>query len=187
MRTSLSLVLSTLYFVSLSFLMSSCKGKEQPLDPSDPKNAAIAGNVAKPEWKGPSSYDLSSSMTIVAQVDLSPYYASQLTIVAQVDLSPYYASQLDTAKYALSPDDLLAAFSDDECLGVAEKKDSLFFLYVCSPTAATDDQATLSLTIRYYSASLRNVFRSINPIIYINDGQSGTVDNPHKPLFVIDK
>ena len=171
MRTSLSLVLCTLYFVSLSFFMSSCKGKEQSVDPSDPKNAAIAGNVAKPEWKGPSSYDLSSSMTIVAQVDLSPYYAAQL----------------DTAKYTLSPDDLLAAFSGDECLGVAEKKDSLFFLYVCSPTAATDDQATLSLTIRYYSASLRNVFRSINPIIYINDGQSGTVDNPHKPLFVIDK
>jgi hypothetical protein len=104
-----------------------------------------------------------------------------------VDLSPYYASQLDTAKYTLSPEDLLAAFSGDECLGVAEKKDSLFFLYVCSPTAATDDQATLSLTIRYYRASLRNVFRSINPIIYINDGQSGTVDNPYKPLFVIDK
>ena len=77
MRRSLSLVLGTLYFVSLS-LMSSCKGNEQPVDPSDPKNAAIAGNVTKPEWKGPSSYDLSSSMTIVAQVDLSPYYAAQL-------------------------------------------------------------------------------------------------------------
>ena len=171
MRSSLFFVLCTLPVITLSFVLTSCKGKEQPVDPSDPKNAAIAGNVAKPDWKGPSSYDLSSSMTIVAQVDLSPYYASQL----------------DTAKYALSPDDLLAAFSGDECLGVAEKKDSLFFLYVCSPTAATDDQATLSLTIRYYSASLRNVFRSINPIIYINDGQSGTVDNPHKPLFVIDK
>ena len=171
MRSSLFFVLCTLPVITLSFVLTSCKGKEQPVDPSDPKNAAIAGNVAKPDWKGPSSYDLSSSMTIVAQVDLSPYYASQL----------------DTAKYTLSPEDLLAAFSGDECLGVAEKKDSLFFLYVCSPTAATDDQATLSLTIRYYSASLRNVFRSINPIIYINDGQSGTVDNPHKPLFVIDK
>ena len=171
MRRLLFFVLCTLPVITLSFVLTSCKGKEQPVDPSDPKNAAIAGNVAKPEWKGPSSYDLSSSMTIVAQVDLSPYYASQL----------------DTAKYTLSPEDLLAAFSGDECLGVAEKKASLFFLYVCSPTAATDDQATLSLTIRYYSASLRNVFRSINPIIYINDGQSGTVDNPYKPLFVIDK
>lgn len=139
-----------------------CKNENQPVDPG--KSEAIHGNVPKPEWKAPEKYDMTSSMTAIIKVDLSQKYAAQL----------------DTAKYELKDEDLVAAFADEECLGVVSPKEGLFSLYICAPTVNTN-----MIVIRYYSASLMNIFEDQGKLTYQNDGRIGTPGAPYTPVLMV--
>ena len=102
--------------------------------------------------------------------------------------SCYTAEQLSTVNYQLSTDDMLAAFSGDELVGVAEplplqgdggqEEGLLFFLYICAPTKGED------ITLKYYSSVLKNIFIA-EPFAFANDTQLGSIANPYMPQFTI--
>lgn len=142
-----------------------CKGKEKENEPE-----SIIGSVEKPTWTAPADYDLTSSMTAVVKADLSAIYT---------------AEQLSAANYQVSENDIVAAFSGEECLGVAgplspgEGQGEVFFLYICAPTNGGQ------VTLRYYSAALKNIFTS-EPFPFANDTQLGTIETPYMPQFAIE-
>ena len=126
---------------------------------------SIIGSVEKPTWTAPANYDLTSSMTAVIKVNLS---------------AGYTAEQLSAANYQLSENDIVAAFSGDECLGIAAQQEGLFFLYICAPTNGNN------VTLRYYSAVLKNIFTA-EPFAFANNTQLGSIAEPYTPAFVIKK
>lgn len=131
------------------------------ITPPTPEEPEIpSGNVSTPDWQVSSDYDYSSSMTVIAQVDLTQTYT----------LTPS-DWQLDTA-------DLLAAFAGRKCLGVCKPVDNLFFLYITPPS-----QDNENITLRYYSARLRNVFQANTVLQFVNGDRQGSVNAPLKPLF----
>lgn len=146
-------------FLVLNLLFVSCI--PEIITPPTPDEPAIpSGNVSTPDWQVSSDYDYSSSMTVIAQVDLTQTYT----------LTPD-DWQLDTA-------DLLAAFAGGECIGVSKPVDSLFFLYITVPSQDNED-----ITLRYYSARLRNVFQANTVLQFVNGDRQGSVNDPLKPLF----
>ncbi len=136
-------------------------------DKKDEPNSLI-GNIEKPDWEAITDYDLTSSMTAVIQVDLSLSFAEE---------------QLQAANYQPSEDDMLAVFADNKCLGVGTKKGAVWYVYIASPI----DKTPSTVTLRYYSATLKNIFIGEELIPYKNDTQWGTTDAPHTPTFIIDK
>ena len=133
----------------------------------DEKNQAesIIGNVSKPTWVAPESYDMSSSMTAIVGIDLT---------------SVYTAAQLEAVKYERSSDDLLAAFAGETCLGVGKWLDEAdaYWLFIAAPENAD------AITIKHYSASLKHVFVS-ESIPYSNGANLGTVDVPYNPKWTV--
>lgn len=134
-----------------------CKGRNEP-----EQTKTIAGNVSKPSWTAPSDYDMTSSMTALVEVDLS--------------LS-FKADQL--AGWKLSKDDLLAAFDGNTCLGVAMVKDGQFFLYITSP------QEGNSVSLKYYSASVKNSFTATESVPYQNNSKLGSPADPYMPKWTV--
>ena len=126
-----------------------------------PTSEIPSGNIATPDWQVSSDYDYSSSMTVIAQVDLTMSYTA---------LTPN-DWQVDTA-------DLLAAFAGSECIGVTKPVDSLFFLYITSPSQDNED-----ISLRYYSVRLRNIFQADNVFPFENGARHGSTTNPVRPLF----
>ena len=123
------------------------------------------GNVARPTWTAPGVSDITSSMTAVIKVDLKAQYPET------------------AADWQPSVNDLLAAFSGETCLGVAQPQDGLFFLYIAAPVTGNPS----SVTLRYYSAHYKNLFEAVNAFPFVNDTQQGTVAEPFKPAFVVAK
>lgn len=145
----------TLVLCALALCVWGCKNRNEP--------ESLIGSVEKPNWTAPTKYDYSSSMTAVVKVNLN---------------ASYTAEQLAAANYQLSEGDMVAAFSGDECLGVAAPQEGLFFLYICAPTSGSN------VTLRYYSSVLKNMFLA-EPFAFANDTQLGTIDEPHTPAFII--
>lgn len=139
-------------------LLAGCDDK--PETPDIP-----SGHVSTPDWKVSPDYDYSSSMTVVAQVDLTTTYTA---------LTPNNW-QVDTA-------DLLAAFAGEECIGVTKpvENQNLFFLFVTSPS-----QDNSNITLRYYSARLHNIFQSTTSFSFVNGDRKGSVSEPYQPLFEV--
>ena len=133
----------------------------------DEKNQAesIIGNVSKPTWVAPESFDMSSSMTAIVGIDLT---------------SVYTAAQLEAVKYERSADDLLAAFAGETCLGVGEWKGdyNAYWLFIAAPENAD------AVTIKHYSAALKHVFVS-ESIPYSNGAHLGSVDEPYNPKWTV--
>lgn len=134
------------------------------------------GNQEKPTtWTVPDDYDMTTSMTAIVKVDLSLTYPEQMKSVS------------DTVQL-LSENDLLAAFVDSTCLGVAQFVEGLFFLYITTPAGEasllTNHQ---SVTLRYYSAYFKNTFEALDAFLFANDTQQGTVSQPFKPEFLMVK
>lgn len=147
-------------FLVLNMFVSCIPEIITPPTPDEP--AIPSGNVSTPDWQVSSDYDYSSSMTVIAQVDLTQTYT----------LTPD-DWQVDTA-------DLLAAFAGEECIGVCKPVDSLFFLYITSPSQGNDD-----ISLRYYSARLHNVFQGNTVLQFVNGDRLGSVNDPLKPLFEV--
>jgi hypothetical protein len=141
-------------------LVASCDKK-----PDSPTPENLSGNVSAPTWTNPTEYDYSSSMTSVIKVDLQSNYP-------------------ESAKdWVLSPDDRLAAFMGDECCGVIEPTDGLFFLYITEPEGTTETQVSL----RYYSAYFKNLFEAKNVFVFQNDSHQGSITTPLTPTFTVVK
>ena len=141
----------------LLLLAAGCKKGAEP--------DSIIGNQPKPEWTAPADYDITASMTAVVAVDLSKSFSEE---------------RLAAAGFSLSTDDLIGAFSGDECLGTAQLKEGLFYLFISAPKSGG------SVTLKYYSATLKNTFMA-EPLPFKNDEQLGTVSAPYTPVWVVDK
>ena len=72
-----------------------------------------------------------------------------------------------------APDDELAAFIGDECRGVGQQVDGLWYVML---KGTPDEQGTVS--IRYYSAANRYLYRTAEGFEFEADGVYGTADNP---------
>ena len=149
--------------VVFSMLFVSCN-KEPEKQPVE----SIAGNVETPSWAKPSEYDMSVSMTGIVKVDLA--------------LS-FNQAQLLVSNYQPSTGDMVAAFSGSDCIGVGELKDGLYYLYMSGKTDQSIDQVTL----RYYSATVKNIFVATETFAFVNDGQIGTYSEPYAPKFAVEK
>lgn len=137
--------------IAVLLLFSACDDKNNP--------TSLTGNVSRPTWSLSEDYDFNTSMTAVIKVDLTVTY-------------PNLASN-----FVVQEEDILAAFSDETCLGIAKQEDGLFFLYIAGPATSVD--------LRYWSAHYTNLFEAKNAFPYVNDTQEGTPDRPFIPNFVL--
>ena len=130
----------------------------------------LNGDVAQPAWAVPADYDYTSSMTAVIKVSLLEQYPSM------------------AANWQLNDSDRVAAFIDSTCLGVAEAKEGLFFLYIAAPLSeASPLSNNQSLTLRYWSAHFKNLFEAKDVFTFKNDDHFGTVAEPLTPTFTVVK
>ena len=136
-------------------------------DKKDEPNSLI-GNIEKPDWVAITDYDLTSSMTAVIRVDLSLSFPEE---------------QLRAANYQPSEDDMLAVYDEKTVLSRGTKRGWVWYVYSAAPI----DKTPSNVTLRYYSASLKNIFVSKELIPYKNDTQLGTTDDPYTPTFVVDQ
>ena len=152
--------------ISLLITLAGCKKdeKKDPVSLSE-KTETIVGSTGKPTWSVPDKYDMTVSMTAVVAIDLSCVYTDD---------------QLTAARYALTENDLVAAFSGEICLGVASPQrletGYYFFMYICPPADGE------TITIRYYSSRLKHIYTA-EKVQYVNDGQLGTAGSPYMPVF----
>ena len=151
----------------LLLLLAGCKKEEpkpQPQPDPQPQEQSLAGNVERPTWTTTDDYDYTSSMTAVIRVDLKEQYP-------------------EAAKdFAVNENDLLAAFVGEDCLGVAELVDSLYFLFINSPKEQAE---AAKVSLRYYSTQYKNLFVAADAFAYVNNDTIGTYNAPYVPAFVV--
>ena len=75
---------------------------------------------------------------------------------------------------------VLAAFMGNDCCGIAEYKDGLYWLYV-SPASETGG----AVQLRFYSPDLKRIFEATEIIPYSNNAMIGEVENPYTPTWVV--
>jgi len=143
-------------FVLGAVVLSSCQQK-QP----EPEPETFMSDKERPTWTAPEKYDYTASMTAVIRMDLKAQYPQK------------------AADFVVKDEDVFAAFSGDSCLGVAELKDGLYYLYVVGTEGA--------VTLRYYSAHYKNIFEAVNAFDFKNDTQLGTPGAPFIPQWVEQK
>lgn len=143
----------------LSVLVSSCDRASDP--------ASIIGNEPQPTWTVPEQYDLSSSMTVIAKIDMTGLYT---------------AEQLQAVNYRVSDGDVLAAFCGNTCLGIGEWKADYeaFWLYIVAPENGDE------VTLRYYSSVLRHLYAA-EPIPYRINTRMGEPSEPYAPVWALTK
>ena len=156
MKKSFIFALCSLSMVLL-VLFSGCKNKEQ-----DPET--FVSDKTRPVWTAPEKSDMTSSMTAVVKVDLKAQYPSI------------------AADFVLNENDLLGAFSGEQCLGVAQLQEGYFFIYINSPA-----ESLSQVTLRYYSAFYKNLFEAKDAFPFKNDDILGTIADPYIPSLVVVK
>ena len=154
MKKSFIFALCSLSMVML-LLFSGCKNKEQ-----DPET--FVSDKTRPVWTAPEKSDITSSMTAVVKVDLKAQYPSI------------------AADFVLNENDLLGAFSGEQCLGIAQLQEGYFFLYINSPA-----ESSSQVTLRYYSAFYKNLFEAKDAFPFKNDDILGTIADPYIPALVV--
>ncbi len=117
----------------------------------------IHGNQPRPSWVVTDESNLLSSMTAIIKVTTLNGQAIDDTMVGA--------------------DDLLAAFIGENCVGIAEYKDGLFYLYLSAEEG--------TVTLRYYSAYYTNLFEVKDAFVYRNNASIGTVAEPYCPQWVV--
>ena len=137
----------------LSILLLSVAGCKK--DVNEPQT--IHGNQPRPSWVVTDESNLQSSMTAIIKVTTLNGQAIDDTMVGA--------------------DDLLAAFIGEECVGIAEYKDGLFYLYLSAEEGI--------VTLRYYSAYYTNLFEVKDAFVYRNNASIGTVSEPYCPQWVV--
>ena len=137
----------------LSILLLSVAGCKKGVN--EPQT--IHGNQPRPSWVVTDESNLQSSMTAIIKVTTLNGQAIDDTMVGA--------------------DDLLAAFIGEECVGIAEYKDGLFYLYLSAEEG--------NVTLRYYSAYYTNLFEVKDAFVYRNNASIGTVSEPYCPQWVV--
>lgn len=137
----------------LSILLLSVAGCKK--DVNEPQT--IHGNQPRPSWVVTDESNLQSSVTATIKVTTLNGQAIDDTMVGA--------------------DDLLAAFIGEECVGIAEYKDGLFYLYLSAEEGI--------VTLRYYSAYYTNLFEVKDAFVYRNNASIGTVSEPYCPQWVV--
>ena len=137
----------------LSILLLSVAGCKK--DVNEPQT--IHGNQPRPSWVVTDESNLLSSMTAIIKVTTLNGQAIDDTMVGA--------------------DDLLAAFIGEKCVGIAEYKDGLFYLYLSAEEG--------NVTLRYYSAYYTNLFEVKDAFVYRNNASIGTVSEPYCPQWVV--
>ena len=137
----------------LSILLLSVAGCKRGVD--EPQK--IHGNQPRPSWVVTDESNLQSSVTATIKVTTLNGQAIDDTMVGA--------------------DDLLAAFIGEECVGIAEYKDGLFYLYLSAEEGI--------VTLRYYSAYYTNLFEVKDAFVYRNNASIGTVSEPYCPQWVV--
>lgn len=137
----------------LSILLLSVAGCKKGVN--EPQT--IHGNQPRPSWVVTDESNLQSSVTATIKVTTLNGQAIDDTMVGA--------------------DDLLAAFIGEECVGIAEYKDGLFYLYLSAEEGI--------VTLRYYSAYYTNLFEVKDAFVYRNNASIGTVSEPCCPQWVV--
>ena len=137
----------------LSILLLSVAGCKK--DVNEPQT--IHGNQPRPSWVVTDESNLQSSVTATIKVTTLNGQAIDDTMVGA--------------------DDLLAAFIGENCVGIAEYKDGLFYLYLSAEEG--------TVTLRYYSAYYTNLFEVKDAFVYRNNASIGTVSEPYCPQWVV--
>ncbi|MBR6140869.1 MAG: hypothetical protein IKQ37_03790 [Bacteroidaceae bacterium] len=162
--------LLTLAACGLLLAFSSCKGGDDTIPGPSSSQGGMVGNKEKPAWQNPTDQDMPFSMTAIIRVNLSISYPQQMAAISESSLSGQIPGQ----------NDLLAAFSGDKCLGVAQYIDGLFFLYIARPPQGADQ----AIDIYYYSATLKNIFVAQKACTFVADDCKGSVSAPLEPSFL---
>ena len=111
------------------------------------------GNVDDPQWKiTVDTTDMTASMTAIVKVSF-------------------------TGKQGT-----LAAFMGDDCGGIADYIDGLYYLYI-SPSA----NSNANVQLQFYSPDLKRVFVSKQTFPFVNDGNQGSVSAPFTPEWDVAK
>lgn len=161
-KRSYRLLAAGLLALAVSALaLSGCKDKNAP--------ESFNGNVSRPTWTAPEVSDLTSSMTAVVKVDLKAQYPET------------------AADWTRSDDDLLAAFSGETCLGVAEwvSDAEAYWLYIADLSSLQGGDGGRLITLRYYSAHYKNLFEAKDAFPFKNDDILGTIADPYIPALVV--
>ena len=137
----------------LSILLLSVAGCKKGVN--EPQT--IHGNQPRPSWVVTDESNLQSSVTATIKVTTLNGQAIDDTMVGA--------------------DDLLAAFIGEECVGIAEYKEGLFYLYLSAEEG--------TVTLRYYSAYYTNLFEVKDAFVYRNNASIGTVSEPYCPQWVV--
>ena len=111
------------------------------------------GSVEDPQWKiTVDTTDMTASMTAIVKVSF-------------------------TGKQGT-----LAAFMGDDCGGIADYIDGLYYLYI-SPSA----NSNANVQLQFYSPDLKRVFVSKQTFPFVNDGNQGSVSAPFTPEWDVAK
>ena len=111
------------------------------------------GNVEDPQWKiTVDTTDMTASMTAIVKVSFTDKQGT------------------------------LAAFMGDDCGGIADYIDGLYYLYI-SPSA----NSNANVQLQFYSPDLKRVFVSKQTFPFVNDGNQGSVSAPFTPEWDVAK
>lgn len=106
------------------------------------------GNTPDPKWEITVENDMTSSLTAIVKVSFA------------------------------KSEGTLAAFMGDECCGIAQYIEGLYWLYVSPAT-----EAGSAIQLRFYSPELKRIFEAKETFPYSNDDQKGTVAAPYTPQW----
>ena len=141
----------SLFLIAAVLVLAGCDKKKDV----NPSQADLYGKVARPTWTAVENPDMTTSMTaVVAVKTLSEVVINDTTV---------------------SEKDLLAAFSGEKCVSVAQYDKGLFFLYIPGMEG--------EITLRYFSAHYTNLFEAKDAFRFVNDTQKGTPAEPFVPAL----
>jgi len=117
----------------------------------EPENPYInPGTTENPQWKiTVDTTDMTSSMTAIVRVSFT------------------------------QSEGTLAAFMGNECCGIGEYIEGLYWLYI-SPAS---EQSNVQL--KFYSPDLKRIFVAGDTFPYVNHGHQGSVNNPATPTWIV--
>ena len=115
------------------------------------------GNVENPNWVVTVENDMTASMTAIVKVSFA------------------------------NNEGVLAAFMGNECCGIAEYIDGLYWLYISPATGVSDafGPENTNIQLRFYSPELKRIFEAKQTFPFQNDTQLGTVSEPYTPEWVV--
>ena len=114
------------------------------------------GDTPNPQWGITVENDMTSSMTAIVKVSFAQY------------------------------EGVLAAFIGNDCCGIGEYIDGLYWLYV-SPVSNDEGQTTNDIQLRFYSPDLKRIFDATSTVPFHNDTQLGSIAEPYTPEWKVAK